>query len=138
MRLSPTHAVTLAWNRAGSWNPRQAESLLRRDLRFLLAKLDKRLLGPRFYRKPSAARIEGLFVFEKLGTNPHAHALIRLPETRFPAAQFPELIAQTWQSVAPTGSAIIAHPHSAGFAGYITKDQNPNSGWLVASEFHGS
>src|ERR1039458_439301 len=73
-----THALTLSWN--ADVRPRPASSKLgieraRRDVGALLARVDRRLLGTRFHKKP-VQRTTGVFFVEHPESNLHAHALI--------------------------------------------------------------
>jgi hypothetical protein len=114
-------------------------------LRTLTAYAERRVLGPRFHKKPSEQRLEALFVFEGIGSyNIHAHSLWWPPKHLWWSflKLFPRKRSGLWDWIVPTGSYDVKLLTSAGsneeFTGYILKQQGRNSEadtMLWASEF---
>jgi hypothetical protein len=92
--------------------------------------VDRELVGTRFHKKPASLRTTGVFFFEHLDTNLHAHGLLRVREDRL--AQFEELFPATgrglwtecWESGSQTTEMLY---DAAGFADYITKEQKASA-----------
>jgi hypothetical protein len=92
-------------------------------------KVDRRLLGTRFTRRRND-RMTGLFVFEHLKSNLHAHGLLRVQPERL--ERFGEMFPQTqrglWSDVWAGGSQWTTDADDpAGFAFYIAKEQHASS-----------
>ena len=92
--------------------------------------VDRILLGTRFNKKPSSMWTSGVFMFEHLDTNLHAHGLVRVNRDRI--AQFNELFpadgrgiwCRSWASGSQTTEMLY---DTAGFADYITKEQKASA-----------
>jgi hypothetical protein len=92
-------------------------------------KVDRKLLGDNFQQRPDL-RVTGMFVFEHLESNLHAHGLLQVPPDRLGrfAAMFPETQRGIWTDVWPAGSQWTGHARDpAGFAFYIAKEQRASS-----------
>ena len=71
--------------------------------------VDRELFGTRFHKNPASLRTTGVFMFEHLDTNLHAHGRI-------------------WTDCWTSGSQTTEMVYDiAGFADYITKEQNASS-----------
>ena len=73
-----SHVLTLCWNAdfvATNAGLKSRIELARRDIRELMARVDRSLLGTRFHRK-AAQRTKAVFHFEHVGTNIHVHATL--------------------------------------------------------------
>lgn len=134
-----THAITLTWNRSVSLDR------ARYDLKNLHHRVDRRLLGARFHRKPEHERTKAIFVFEKIDTNLHVHSMWRL--TRQTYIQFNKLFpsegAGLWNDIVPSGTYAVDIDNNIGadraFAGYMLKGQHRFSDdreIIFSSEFH--
>jgi hypothetical protein len=124
----PTHYVTLSWNRKVSL-PR-----MRRDLRNLMHKVDRRLLGSRFHKYPKEARTRAWFMIEGLDIyHAHVHAAWIFPKrTLRDYLRVNRLFAQgVWQEIVPSGSHKLDMDAYKGFKdtaqGYCFKGLNPFS-----------
>lgn len=122
-----THAITLAWNRDVS--PERA----RADIRDLLHRVDRKMLGPNFHRFAHELRTRAVFVLESVGYNLHAHSLWRFGGgnlLRF-NRMFPAQRGGVWNNIVGSGSYDIdmvnLYGGDAEFTGYILKGQHPNS-----------
>jgi hypothetical protein len=92
-------------------------------------KVDRTLLGARFQRRRDQ-RVTGVFTFEHLESNLHAHGLLRVQPDRLDrfARLFPETQRGIWTDVWAPGSQWTGHAHDpAGFAFYIAKEQRASS-----------
>lgn len=116
-------------------------SLARKQIGDLFFWVDRRLFGPRFLRRPDI-RVQGVFFFEHLETNTHAHGLIEVREEardKF-LCLFPEGENGIWSKIRSGGSHFVSPGTNIGAAAnYITKEQRAWSDpdtmlWL--SEFH--
>jgi hypothetical protein len=127
-KMAFTHALTLAWNadvRPRPTAPRLSIERARRDIGALLAHVDRRLLGTRFHKKPDQ-RTSGVFFFEHVDRNLHAHALIRVQPSRLLDFHhlFPNDRGGTWNDIVPSGSySLQIITDDWGAAGYAVKDQ---------------
>lgn len=95
----------------------------------LFRDVDRVLLGSRF-NKYRGARTEGVFFFEHVNSNIHAHGLLRVDPLRLERFNelFPEDGRGLWSSVWPAGTQFTKPAHDpAGFAHYITKEQFASS-----------
>ncbi|HEY4030457.1 MAG TPA: hypothetical protein VGM25_08955 [Caulobacteraceae bacterium] len=92
-------------------------------------KVDRRLLGTRFInRRPE--RITGIFAFEHLQSNLHAHGLLRVKPERITefAEMFPATQRGIWTEVWAPGSQWTTDAHEpSGFASYLAKEQRASS-----------
>jgi len=100
--------VTLNFNDPGrhTYRPTMTGFAMQERLREFDRRSSRLLLGKRWHRWPHR-RHEGFFFTEKRITNPHWHGLIWLPEPKWQAAEFKELVEQAWKRVAPAGSACV-------------------------------
>lgn len=92
-------------------------------------KVDRKLLGTTFQRRRDQ-RVRGVFAFEHLESNLHAHGLLQVSPARL--GRFNELFPETqrgiWTDVWPAGSQWTREAHDpAGFAFYIAKEQRASS-----------
>lgn len=92
--------------------------------------VDRELFGTRFHKNPASLRTTGVFMFEHLDTNLHAHGLIRVRSDRL--AQFNELFPESgrgiWTDCWVSGSQTTEMVYdTAGFANYISKEQKASS-----------
>ena len=110
-------------------------------IRTLFRDVDRVLLGSRF-NKYKDARTEGLFFFEHVNSNIHAHGLLRVDPRRLErfAELFPEDGRGLWSSVWHAGTQFTRPAHDpAGFAHYITKEQFASSAsetMVILSSFY--
>jgi len=98
----------------------------RQDVGALLARVDRRLLGTRFHKKPDQ-RTTGVFFFEHVERNLHAHGLIRVPPARLLDFHrlFPSERGGPWNDIVPAGSyrlEIIDDLRTT--VGYVLKEQH--------------
>lgn len=92
-------------------------------------KVDRKLFGTRFQQKPER-RISGVFVFEHLESNLHAHGLVRVPKERLGTftSLFPETQRGIWSDVWSAGTQWTTQASNpAGFASYMAKEQRATS-----------
>lgn len=92
-------------------------------------KVDRKLLGTRFTRRRND-RTTGLFVFEHLKSNLHAHGLLRVQPERLErfGEMFPPTQRGLWSDVWVGGSQWTTDADDpAGFAFYIAKEQHASS-----------
>lgn len=92
-------------------------------------KVDRKLLGTRFTRRRNA-RTTGLFVFEHLQSNLHAHGLLRVQPKRLErfGEMFPPTQRGLWSEVWAGGSQWTTHADDPGvFAFYMAKEQHASS-----------
>lgn len=125
-----SHVLTLCWNtdflaaRAGL---RGRLELARQDIRELMARVDRRLLGTRFHTKPRDQRTAGVFFFEHVDRNLHAHGLIRVKADRLLGLHrlFPDERGGLWNHVVPAGSYRLEMIDDvATTVGYLLKEQH--------------
>lgn len=122
-----THALTVSWNRD---TPLPVAT---RHLKALHALVDRRLLGPRYARKPRDQRTPAVFVYEGLsqGGFVHAHSLWRVRDRRhlLPFARlFPGERGGVWNQIVEGGSyKLDLNDDPRVFAGYALKGQHPGS-----------
>tara|TARA_R110000782_G_scaffold40150_7_gene92811 strand:+ start:1438 stop:1935 length:498 start_codon:yes stop_codon:yes gene_type:complete len=124
-----------------NFNQPSSLSHARKKVGDLFFRVDRKLIGARFHRKPKL-RTAGVFFFEHVDTNIHCHGLIRVRDEAMHAFKelFPDDDCGLWSNVCSSGS----HHISAGAdmetaAYYITKEQKPwtdpaTTLWL--DEFH--
>ncbi len=119
-----THGLTV------SWNANIPMSVAREHLKQLHARVDRKLLGPRFAEKPSQVRSLALFAFEKIDLHIHCHSLWRLQSRNFLkfARLFPKDRGGVWNQIAPSGSYALAIMDDwRTFGEYMLKEQHMNS-----------
>jgi hypothetical protein len=123
-----TYAVTLPTNDT------LALTTLTRRLKRWDAGLNRKLLGPRWLRHPDQ-RLEWLAVPESVGTNAHAHLVVRIADTHI--HRFPELAVTEWQKITPSAGPMThaIHPYaSSGWLEYMTKSNA--DGFVLSRELH--
>lgn len=95
----------------------------------LFGVVDRKLLGARF-NKYTTGRVDGVFVFEHLDSNIHAHGLLKvnpISVERF-ASMFPENGRGPWSEIWKAGTQYLKLAYDpSGFAGYISKEQFASS-----------
>jgi hypothetical protein len=116
------------------------------DLKNLMHRIDRQLLGSNFTKFPAAARTEAYFVFEGHRRHHcHVHALWRAPKGHENSIDnmFPGEHGGIWNDVIPSGSYAVAKlPEGQSvheFSGYIMKTIHrfSEADLIVwASEFH--
>lgn len=97
-------------------------------VRKLFRNVDRRLLGTRFHKQPIELRTNGVFAFEHLESNLHAHGLIKVGQARGDSffELFPGERGEIWSAIWPSGTYEIKAAHDpAGFAHYFLKEQGP-------------
>lgn len=98
----------------------------RRKIGDLFARVDRKLLGSRYHQKHDL-RTRGIFFFENIKSNIHAHGLIRIQDGRID--EFKHIMDDTpdiWSKVCPSGSYFIDDLNNIQAAArYITKKQTP-------------
>lgn len=116
-------AMTLNFNRPVTLaNARNA-------MRHCFGKVDRKLLGPRYNRRRDD-RTTGVFVFEHLKSNLHAHGLLRVQPGRLErfGEMFPPTQRGLWSDVWAGGSQWTTDADNpAGFAFYMAKEQHASS-----------
>lgn len=139
-----THAITLVWNRSVGLDR------ARGDLRDLMHRVDRQLLGSRFHKVPARYRTTAMFVFEGHRhdhVHVHVHSLWKAPPGQWFALgkMFPRMRGGIWNNVVGSGSYDIEacswHGSNAEIMGYALKQQHRFSdpGLMVWSdEFHPS
>ncbi|MNS06320.1 hypothetical protein D3C72_377420 [compost metagenome] len=93
----------------------------------LFFRVDRKLLGARFHKKPTL-RTTGVFFFEHVDTNIHCHGLIRVRDENMIAFKklFPEDGCGLWSNVCSSGSHYISSGSNMVTAAYyVTKEQKP-------------
>lgn len=97
-------ALALAWNRDVSLH------IARSDLKHLHARIDRRLCGKNFNKKPPDKRSRFFFAFEKVSSHIHVHSLWRLAdrEHHMPFMNmFPGCRQGIWNEVVSCGSYML-------------------------------
>jgi hypothetical protein len=134
-RQNFTHVVTLAFNRPTTLNAGRA------SLRKFHARLDRALLGPKFFKKP---KIERSFFYafpEKINSNFHYNMLLRVNADYVDKTT--AIIAEKWSKVVISGSVDVKLVTNAydydGLLHYQTKEQTYNrtsyQSYILSSEF---
>lgn len=95
--LQPTHFVTANFNRDISYEG------ARQALKAWHARVDRKLLGPKWLEKPFDVRTEFLATVEHMASNPHWHLLVR-PAGHAGGMTFEDVGGQVWQALQPAGS----------------------------------
>jgi len=116
-----THVLTLQWNRSIGFDKANE------DLKELHAHIDRKLLGPRYTKKPE--RSQAIFFLEgEPGLNLHAHSAWWVKpqhqltfESLFP--KDPSSDAGAWKTIAPAGTQVLkASDNVRAEAAYLTKE----------------
>lgn len=130
-RQNFSHVLTLAWNSTlGREASRRSVGLAqaRSDVAHLLARIDRRLHGPRFHICPD--RIRAVFFFEGVGENLHAHGLLKVDSARLLSLHrlFPGERGGIWNDVVAAGSYKLEMIDDARTTcAYLLKEQHLNS-----------
>lgn len=135
-----THAITLVWNRNVGLDRARA------DLKLLMHNVDRKLLGSRFNKVPSAFRTKAVFVFEGHRSNHvHVHSLWKAPQGRWFSLgkMFPRNRGGIWNKIVESGSydveACSLLGGNAEITGYALKQQHRYSDpelMVWSDEFH--
>ena len=120
-----THAITLAWNRKVGLQRARA------DLRDLLHRVDRQLLGSNFHKVPSEFRTMAMFAFEgHHHDHVHVHSVWKAPVGRWFALgkMFPRARGGIWNEVVNSGSYDVKSCSWLGnnkeITGYVLKQQH--------------
>jgi hypothetical protein len=101
----------------------------RRAIGYCFCNVDRRLLGTRFVkRRPE--RVTGIFAFEHLQSNLHAHGLLRVQPERIKTffEMFPATQRGIWTQAWAAGTQWTMGTHKpSGFASYLAKEQRASS-----------
>lgn len=113
--FNPNAFVTLALNKSSTM-----EEVTRLIGRFC-GMMDRNLLGHKWHKRQPDKRTDGVFLIEHIGTNIHAHGIIR-----FPVDDLCTLDAQTmlaWNRLTEAGTTNVQAIHDANrLAWYCTKE----------------
>jgi hypothetical protein len=140
--LRHTTAITLSWNQLNISLERA-----RSDIKELLWRVDKALLGSRANEYPTEERTSAVFVFEGLGRYEqlHAHSTWRAPfgKSLKLCKMFPREQSGIWDTIVRRGShrLDLVSPNGSNdeFARYLLKGQKRSSDSfeiVFSSEFH--
>ncbi len=135
-----THFVTLTYNQTDFYKPRQTLAIARDKLKHFHAKLDDKLLGSSWYKKPREERTFFIAFPEKIATNMHYHLLMRLHKRH--EETFKAAASNIWKSIVRSGTfdcqAFDTAPNPEGFLSYASKEQgkalNFNNS-IISTEF---
>lgn len=94
--FNPNVFVTLALNKSST-----VEEVTRLVGRFC-GIVDRKLLGHKWHKLPPAQRTDGIFLIEHVGTNIHAHGIIRLPVDDITGLDVQTMLA--WNRLTEAGS----------------------------------
>lgn len=120
--LQPTHAVTLGYNPHRRGYTVTIDQV-HRDLDHLHGLVDRKLYGPRYYKRQPARRTTYIGCIEHQHSNLHVHLAWRVPQVD--KLLFEVEIAKIWRSSSPSATIDIV-PIYDGWAAYITKDLGHN------------
>lgn len=96
-------------------------SLMREKLGKLCGRIDRAVLGKKFVRHLPHERTDGIFFIEHIGSNIHAHGLLRVPNTSL--EEFDALTKMQWHRVCRDGKYDLQTVYDcAGIASYCTKE----------------
>lgn len=113
-------------NAESNTNSASRLNLARRQVGELFGRVDRKLLGTRFNKKPHL-RTHGVFFFEHVDTNIHAHGLIDVRGDR--VTDFKDIMLEPpniWMTVCSSGSYWIDDLTNIRAAAYYdTKEQKP-------------
>ncbi|MCM5553348.1 hypothetical protein [Pleomorphomonas sp. NRK KF1] len=84
-------------------------------------RLDRRLLGRSFYKKPWQDRTQGIMFLEQITTHIHGHAMVRFA-VRKPDAELEDICRDIWRSVCPGGEVKVQRQGVTSPARYATKE----------------
>jgi hypothetical protein len=141
---------TFRWNMAATlvWNRSVGMERARQDLKDLVARVDRKLIGSHFHKLRSDKRTQAFFVFEGLGhDHVHVHSLWKAPKDRWweLGKMFFGQRGGVWNDVVETGSYDVEACNWNGsnneIIGYVLKQQHRFSDprqMVWASDFHRS
>lgn len=96
-------------------------STIREKLGRLCGRIDRAVLGKKFTRHLPHERTDGIFFIEHVGSNIHAHGLLRVPKASLD--EFDALIKKQWHRVCRDGKHDLQEVYDcAGVASYCTKE----------------
>jgi hypothetical protein len=73
-----------------------------------LARIDRKYLGPKWYRKPTVERTFAIGIIENPRSNIHIHSLVTLPQRNWGISYSPQsLLPCCWSDVQPAGSCDV-------------------------------
>ncbi|TAA58862.1 hypothetical protein [Shinella sp. JR1-6] len=94
---------------------------MREKLGKLCGRIDRALLGKKFARYLPHERTDGIFFIEHIGSNIHAHGLLRVPKASL--KEFDALTKMQWHRVCRDGKFDLQEVYDrAGVASYCTKE----------------
>jgi hypothetical protein len=125
-----TYLVTLNTNVANSNIPvrgmdafhtgKRNFEALKKQIREWEARVNRKLLGPKWQKKPDERLFAFLF-YEKLAHNPHVHMLVIVPPHQREA--FERIAKRTWGMLVPPGDVVIQPiDYKEGVYQYVTKE----------------
>jgi len=135
------HFVTLTFNQRYYYQADRILEYSRDKLKFFHAKLDRRLLGPKWYKKPTEERTFFMAFPEKVTSNMHYHLLMNVNSNYID--KFYYYAKPIWFDIMQSGTydcqKLDSKPNSGGYASYVLKEQyNPVNfnNMIVSTEFH--
>ncbi|WP_440981028.1 hypothetical protein [Shinella sumterensis] len=94
---------------------------MRENLGRFCGRVDRTVLGKKFARHLPSERTDGIFFIEHVGSNIHAHGLLRVPDTSLET--FDKLALKQWHRVCRDGKYNLQEVYNcAGVADYCTKE----------------
>lgn len=116
----------------------------RKTIKTFIQRIDRKILGPRFFKKDSSERTLLIAVPEHINSNLHFHCLVLLPQTcskMIPSRlSNSQLIENIWRDCVPSGRADVTIQYDRhGWAGYMTKSIYTNEVYeniIISTEFH--
>ena len=124
-----------------NWNQEKTLGRARQDLRLLFRDVDRKMLGSRFNRRAESLRAQGIFAYEHVQSNIHAHGLFKVAPGRNDVVGklFDGERPVLWTNIVPSGTICLQsaeRPIAAAI--YMLKEQRLADGadtlvWL--SEF---
>lgn len=88
--------VTLVTNRDGTMDG------IRRRARDYCARMDRKLLGHLWHKRPATERTDGVFFIEHVASNIHLHGLLRFPSGNEEELRMTSEVV--WKKICPSGS----------------------------------
>ena len=113
-------AITLTTNyRRGA-----SEADMTRKLRDWHASVEKKLLGPYFFKRPTGQRLLTVSLLENVDRNAHFHMLARRPIRKNRGWALPEaLLADCWREIVPSGTVSkLFADNPRGWVSYMAKE----------------
>lgn len=112
-----THFVTLAFNRM------ETIDSARKNLNKFHAKLDRKILGKNYYKKPKDQRTFFVAFIEHMNSNFHYHLLLKTPNQYISRLEFH--LDSSWQKVVNSGSSNVQAIYDhRGCTSYCLKEQS--------------